>query len=52
MPGLFAAGECAVQQFFAGIFGRDITIVDALLPSDKLTAQDRLNLYRGSIFGL
>jgi hypothetical protein len=40
------------KQFFAGIFDRETAIIDALLPSEMLTAKERLGIYHGSIFGL
>lgn len=48
MPTLFELQ----RQFFGGIFDSDLAIVNALLPSDTLTAHERLNIYRGSVFGL
>lgn len=40
------------KNFFAGLFGDDKQIVDALLPSRTLSAQARFDIYRGSVFGL
>ena len=33
------------KQFFAGIFDRETAIIDALLPSETLTAKERLGIY-------
>ncbi len=40
------------RQFFQGVFGQDETIVSRLLASDKLSAGERLAIYRGSVLGI
>lgn len=40
------------RQFFQGVFGQTETIVSRLLGSDKLSADDCLAIYRGSVLGI
>ncbi len=40
------------KKFFAGLFGNDRQVTDALLPSATLSAEARFDIYRSSVFGL